>query len=338
MSSLKKSARKRVLTGIKPTGDLHLGNYAGAILPCINFSKDPQTEVLLFCADWHGLTDRSKMLEPGQSSLPLFATLLALGFHCEGNSLFLQSDFPEISEIAWYLGCASPVGLLERAHAYKDALASGKKPTCGLFNYPILMAADILTFDSEYVPVGKDQAQHLEYMSDMAKLFNNAVGKEVFKEAKPLIQDTPLLIGIDGEKKMSKSYDNHIPLFGDKKEIEKKIKAIKTDSKGLDEVKDPDTCAVFQILKSFGSEEAIKDMEAKLKQGKGYGYGHAKMDLIAEHNRFFGSKREAYEHYINHPEEVEALVKPGLARAKEYASEVRNRARAALGLLSLQKN
>lgn len=284
------------------------------------------------CADWHGLTDRAKMSEPGKYTASVLATFLALGYQLKDNVLFLQSDFREIQEVAWYLSCVSAVGLLERAHAYKDALASGKKPTGGLFYYPILMASDIVTFDAEVVPVGKDQAQHLEYASDMVKLFNNAVGQDVLKEPKPLIQETPLIIGVDGEKKMSKSYNNHIPIFGTKKEIEAKIKAIKTDSLGLDDVKNPETCFIFQILKSFGSPDAIEAMKEKLERGKGYGYGHAKMDLIAEHERVFGSHREAYDHYLNSPDEISRLMAPGYERAKRYASQVTERARQALGL------
>lgn len=327
-----KNAKTRVLTGIKPTGDLHIGNYAGAIKPCVEFSKNTGYEVLLMCVDWHGLTDRAKLDEPGKTTVSTLASFLALGFNVENNSMFLQSDFPEIQENSWYLSCATAVGMLERAHAYKDALASGKKPTAGLFYYPVLMASDIVTFDSDVVPVGKDQAQHLEYCSDMAKLFNNAVGKDVFKEPKPLIQDVPLIVGVDGEKKMSKSYNNHIPMYGAKKEIETKIKSIKTDSKGVDDTKDPDTCAIFQILKAFGNQDAIDDMREKLQKGRGYGYGHAKQDLIQEHERVFGATKEKYEHYVNHPKELVDLFAPGYARAKSYATTVIDRSRAALGL------
>lgn len=329
-----RSGVTRVLTGIKPTADLHVGNYFGAIKPCIEFSNRPDYEVVLMCVDWHALTDRSKILEAGQNSLPMMAAFLAFGFNTKGHSLILQSDFPEIQEIAWYLSCATTVGLLERAHAYKDAVASGKKPTNGLFYYPVLMAADILTFDSQIVPVGSDQSQHLEYASDMAKLFNNAVNKEVFDEPKPLVQELPLLIGTDGERKMSKSYDNYIPMFAPKKEVERRIKGIKTDSLGLDDPKKPETCAVYQILQSFGSAQAIADMKAKLEKGKGYGYGHAKMDLLAEHERVFGSRREPYEHYLNHPKEIWDQVAEGYGRARGYASTVRARAREALGLKS----
>lgn len=326
------SKRTRILTGVKPTADLHVGNYFGAIKPCIEYSRNKEYEVLLMCVDWHGLTDKAHLLEPGKNTLPILASFLAFGYEPEHNSLILQSDFPQIQETAWYLSCATAVGMLERAHAYKDALQNGKKPTAGLFYYPVLMASDIVTFDADIVPVGQDQAQHLEYTSDIVKLFNNAVGKDVYKEPKPLVQSTSLVIGTDGEKKMSKSYDNYVPLFGPKKEIEKRIKAIKTDSKGMDEVKDPETCPVFMILKAFGSDAAIQDMKEKLLKGKGYGYGHAKMDLIAEHERVFGAKREAYEHYVNSPKALWEKMEPGYARANQYANQMREKAREALGL------
>ena len=224
------------------------------------------------------------------------------------------------------------MGLLERAHAYKDAVASGKKPTAGLFYYPVLMTSDIVTFDSHVVPVGSDQAQHLEYASDIAKLFNNAVGSDVFDEPKPLIQDVPLLVGTDGDRKMSKSYDNYIPMFGPKKDIEKRIKGIKTDSAGLDDPKNPESCYIFQILKSFGSPQAVAHMKERLEKGTGYGYGHAKQELLAEHERVFGGRREAYEHYLNNPKEIWAKMEAGYGRAHGYANAVRARVRGALGL------
>ncbi|NBO39279.1 tryptophan--tRNA ligase [bacterium] len=326
------AGRVRVLTGAKPTADLHVGNYFGAIKPAVEASLDPAKEMILMCADWHGLTDRAKILEPGKHTAGLLASYLAMGFSLEKNMIILQSEIPEIPEIAWYLSCVSAIGLLERAHAYKDALQSGKEPTAGLFNYPILMAADIVTFDAQIVPVGKDQLQHLEYASDMVKLFNNAVGRPVLFEPKALVQETQLLIGIDGERKMSKSYGNHIPLFAAKKDIEKRIKEVKTDSKGLDDPKDPETCAVWQILKSFGSKDAIDYMEDRLRKGTGYGYGHAKKDLMDEHERVFGSKRELYEHYLNSPREMAQLLAPSNSQARHIAATVRQRVRDALGL------
>ena len=234
------------------------------------------------------------------------------------------------------MSCALAVGMLERAHAYKDAIQNGKVPTGGLFYYPVLMTADILAFDSQKVPVGKDQAQHLEYASDFCKLFNNAVQKDIFHEPKPLIQELALVPGIDGERKMSKSYDNYVPMFAPKKEVEKRIKAIKTDSLGVDDPKNPDTCLVFRLLKTFGSVESIEEMRGKLLKGKSYGYGHAKMELIAEHERVFGAKRELYEHFLNDRKDVWKKIESGYARADKYANAVKARAREALGLLSFR--
>jgi tryptophanyl-tRNA synthetase len=326
--------KKRFLTGVKPTGEVHLGNYFGSVKPCIELSKDPKNEVILMCVDWHGLTNKKEIAKPGQLTHPLISIYLALGFEISKNAIILQSDFRQIQENAWYLSCATSVGQLERSHAYKDAIANGKQPTAGLFFYPSLMSADIVTFDSQYVPVGKDQSQHLEYASDMVKLFNNLTATDVFIEPTPIIQDVPLLLGVDGDRKMSKSYNNTIPIFTTKKELEKKVKEIKTDSKTLDEPKNPDDCLIFQIFKTFASTEAINYMKDRLEKGIGYGYGHAKKDFVDEHERVFGSKRELYEYYCNHYSEVRELLQPGYENAKRYADSVTQRARNALGLRS----
>ena len=325
--------KTRILTGIKPTGQLHLGNYHGAIQPMVALSQDPQNEVLLMCPDWHGLTNRAGLLEPGERTPSVMASFLALGFQLKNNTIFLQSDFPQIQENAWYLSCTCAAGLLERSHAYKDALANGKDPTSGLLFYPVLMAADIVTFGAQLVPVGKDQMQHLEYASDMVKLFNNAVQKKVFLEPKGLVQDFPVLLGTDG-RKMSKSYQNTIPLFAPKKELEKAVKEIQTDSKGLDEPKNPETCLVYQLFQSFASKDAQKNMKERLERGVGYGYGHAKKDFIEEHERVFGSKRELYEHYVHQEDSIKTLLKEGMERARSYAVETTAKARQALGLKS----
>lgn len=330
------NGKKRFLTGIKPSGEVHIGNYFGAIKPCIDISNNKESEVILMCVDWHGLTNKSEIFLPGKLSHSLIAIYLALGFNVNENSIILQSDFPQIQENAWYLSCASAAGLLERSHAYKDAVANGKFATAGLLFYPSLMSADILTFDGQFVPVGKDQAQHLEYASDMAKLFNNLVGVNVFLEPQAIIQSEPALVGIDGERKMSKSYNNTIPIFMTKKELEKRVKEIKTDSKGLNEPKQPENCTIFQIFKSFASEEAIAYMKERLENGIGYGYGHAKKDFIEEHEKVFGIYRERYEYYCNNIVEVQRLLNSGYERAIFYAENVTKRARNALGLKSFR--
>ncbi len=325
--------RTRILTGMKPTGQVHLGNYLGAISPAVNMSHNPNNEVILLCPDWHGLTNKSEILMPGELTHSIIAVYLALGFNLKNNSIILQSDFPQIQENAWYLSCTCAAGLLERSHAYKDAIASGKEATAGLLFYPVLMASDIISFDTQIVPVGKDQAQHLEYASDMVKLFNNATKKTVFTEPKALIQDTPILLGTDG-RKMSKSYNNTIPLFGTKKELEKAVKEIKTDSKGLDDPKNPEDCLIYELFKSFASPEALSYMKNRLEKGVGYGYGHAKKDFLEEHEKVFGEKRKIYEHYLENIEEVKSLLRPGYERAQNYAHAVTLRARNALGLKS----
>jgi tryptophanyl-tRNA synthetase len=326
--------RKRFLTGVKPSGEVHIGNYFGAIKPCIDMSNMNQNEVILMCVDWHGLTNKSEIFLPGELSHSLISIYLALGFNIKENSIILQSDFQQIQENSWYLSCASAAGMLERSHAYKDAIINGKSPTAGLLFYPSLMSSDIVTFDSQFVPVGKDQAQHLEYASDMAKLFNNLVGVDVYLEPQAVIQETPTLMGIDGERKMSKSYHNTIPVFASKKELEKKVKEIKTDSKGLDDPKDPENCIIFQIFKSFASADSIAYMKEKLEKGTGYGYGHAKKDFIDEHEKVFGAFRERYDYYCNNILEVKKLLQPGYEKARTYADNVTNRAKEALGIKS----
>ncbi|MES2613940.1 MAG: tryptophan--tRNA ligase [Bdellovibrionota bacterium] len=325
--------RNRILTGMKPTGQVHLGNYLGAIRPAVEMSHNENNEVILLCPDWHGLTNKMDMLLPGSLTNSIIAVYLALGFNLKNNAIILQSDFPQIQENAWYLACACSAGLLERSHAYKDALASGKEATSGLLFYPVLMASDIMTFDAQTVPVGKDQLQHLEYASDMAKLFNNAVKKPVYLEPKPIIQNTPTLLGTDG-RKMSKSYNNAVPLFSTKKELEKAVREIKTDSKGLDDPKNPDECLVYELFKSFASQEAIAYMKERLEKGVGYGYGHAKKDFLGEHEKVFGAKKELFDHYLSSPNEIKNLLQDGYTRAISYANKVTARARNALGLKS----
>lgn len=326
--------RKRFLTGVKPSGEVHIGNYFGAINPCIELSNNPNNEVILMCVDWHGLTNKSEIFRPGELTQSLIATYLALGFNYKENSIILQSDFKQIQENSWYLSCATAAGMLERSHAYKDAIANGKSPTAGLLFYPSLMASDILTFDAQFVPVGKDQAQHLEYASDMAKFFNNLVDLEVYTEPQPIIQEIPTLLGIDGERKMSKSYNNTLPIFATKKELEKRVKEIKTDSKGLDDPKNPETCAIFQIFKSFASSEAIIYMHDRLEKGIGYGYGHAKKDFVDEHEKVFGTLRQKFEYFNSSEQEIRNCLKIGYEKAQYYADSVTKRAREALGLKS----
>lgn len=324
--------RKRFLTGMKPTGEFHLGNYYGAIGPAVALSQDPNNEVLLLCVDWHGLTNQSQMLVPGHLTHKIISVYLALGFNLARNAVILQSDFKEIHENAWYLGCASSSGLLERAHAYKDALANGKESSCGLLFYPLLMSSDIITFGAEIVPVGKDQLQHIEYASDMVRSFHHVVQQKVYVEPQPKLEDIPTLVGTDG-RKMSKSYHNVIPVFGTKAEIEKSVKEIKTDSKTLDEPKNPSECLIFQIFSSFASPEAIAYMKESLQKG-GYGYGHAKKDFLAEHQRVFTEKQKLFEYYYSNPAEVKRLLRDGYERTCEYAQTTTRRAREALGLVS----
>ena len=329
-----KLEKKRFLTGFKPTGHIHLGNYFGAIQPAIELSKKREHEVILMIANWHGLADRKNIFSPAKHTKETLATFIALGFELKDNSIIIQSDFNEILEIQWYLSSVATVGLLERAHAYKDAIQNGKVPSIALFNYPILMAADILTFGSEYVPIGKDQSQHLEYASDLAKGFNNLTNTKTFLEPKAIIQETPILIGTDGTRKMSKSYKNEIPIFTEEKELEKRIKEIKTDSKGLNDPKDPETCTIYNIFKTFASKSAMEHMYESLKRGQNYGYGHAKLDFISEHKRVFSEKRKKFQYYFE-SDDISSLLKEGYERAEDHARRTLEKARKALKIPSL---
>ena len=326
--------KKRFLTGFKPTGHIHLGNYFGAIKPAVELSHNSDYEVILMIANWHGLADRKNIFSPAKHTKETLATFLALGFDVKNNSIIVQSDFSEILEIQWYLSSVATVGLLERAHAYKDAIQNGKTPSIALFNYPILMAADILTFESEFVPIGKDQSQHLEYASDLAKSFNNQTQSKTFLEPKAIIQDTPILIGTDGTRKMSKSYKNEIPIFCDEKELEKRIKEIKTDSKGLDEPKDPESSTIYNIFKTFASPSAQEHMYESLKRGKNYGYGHAKRDFLSEHKSIFSEKRKVFEYYLE-SDDMSSLLKEGYEKAQEISQKTLKKARQALKIMDL---
>jgi tryptophanyl-tRNA synthetase len=284
---------QRILTGIQATGELHLGNYAGAILPILEFAKanPDEQEVFVFCADWHGLTNKDKFEKPGLYRNKVLACLLALGYPVDKHVLYTQSSIPEILEMVWYLSSSIHVGILERNVTYKDALQNNKLPTVALFNYPILMACDILAVKANMVPVGKDQSQHLELCADFAKSFNHMTQTECFPIPKAYLQDNPVLPGNDG-RKMSKSYGNTLELFADLKTVQKQIKAIKTDSKSREEPKDPSDCLVYQYMQALGNQESTAYMADKLRQGN-YGYGDAKADLWQAYNAVFTPEKYA---------------------------------------------
>ena len=266
----------RILSGIQPSGSLHIGNYCGMIRQMIDFQSKGQ--LFCFIANLHALTSVTdgKLLK--QYIDQAFIDFLALGIDPEKSVLWVQSDIPEINELAWYLSNVTPVGLLERSHSYKDKLAKGIPPNTGLFYYPVLMAADILAVQTNLVPVGKDQKQHVEITRDIAIRFNNAYG-DIFTIPEPHIPEQVAVVpGIDGQK-MSKSYNNYIEIFGEEKAIQKKVMSIKTDSTPVESPKNPDTCNVFALYKLFATKEQTEALAAKYRAG-GMGYGEAKKQLF----------------------------------------------------------
>ncbi|MCE0484943.1 MAG: tryptophan--tRNA ligase [Methylacidiphilales bacterium] len=318
---------KIILTGIQPSGTLHLGNYFGAMQPAIELQD--QGQAVYFIADYHALTSVTKADDLRRFTFDVAAGFLACGLDSHRTILFRQSDVPEVVELAWLLSVVTPMGLLERAHSYKDKIAQGAETSHGLFAYPVLMAADILLYNSDLVPVGKDQKQHLEITRDVAQKFNDRFGP-VFKLPEPLIREaTAILPGIDG-RKMSKSYGNTISLFGEEKEIKKPIMAIKTDSTPIEQPKQIEGTVLGQLMQAV-NPAAYKDFVA-LAATPGTGYGELKKKLLAEIETRFRPFQEKYRHYVSHPGEVEAILRDGAERARTIARPVLEKARHATGL------
>ena len=319
----------RILTGVQSTGTPHLGNLLGAILPAIEMSKDDSNESFLFIADLHSLTKIKNGDELRSNTLSTAATWLACGLDPEKVVFYRQSDVPEVTELSWYLMCYFPFSRLQLAHSFKDKADRLEDVNSGLFTYPMLMAADILLYDAEIVPVGKDQKQHLEFTQDVARRFNHEMGETFVLPDVSLQEDTMLIPGTDGEK-MSKSRDNFINIFLPDKKLRKKIMSIETDSKELEEPKDPDTCNAFALYKLLASEGQIEEMRKKYIAG-GYGYGHAKQEIFEVICERFKVEREKYNYLIENPQEVDDALKIGAERARLVASEVLSRVRFKVG-------
>ena len=319
----------RVLTGVQSTGRPHFGNILGAILPAIEMAGNPDNEAFLFIADMHSLTQIKDAKELHANTMATATAWLACGLDPEKTFFYRQSDVPETTELTWYLMCHFPFQRLNLAHSFKDKADRLQDVNAGLFTYPMLMAADILLYDAELVPVGKDQLQHLEFTRDVASRFNHKMG-EVFVVPKEWIQDDTMLIpGIDGEK-MSKSRNNFIDIFLPEKELKKQVMKIVTDTKGLDDEKDPDTCNIFQLYRLLASDEQQATMRENYKT-KGYGYGHAKTALLELILTRFEKERERYNYYEANPEEVDAILAKGAERARKIARETLNRVRKSVG-------
>ena len=293
----------RILTGVQSTGTPHLGNLLGAIMPAIKMANSPENDSFIFIADMHSLTQIKDAETLRNNTYSVAATWLACGIDIEKTVFYRQSDIPQASELSWYLSCFFPYQRLTLAHSFKDKADRLEDVNAGLFTYPMLMAADILLYDAEIVPVGKDQLQHLEITRDVASRFHAKMGETfVIPEAK--VEENILYVpGTDGSK-MSKSKDNTVNIFQTDKKLRKQIMGIQTDSTPLEEPKNPDTCNVFNIYKLLGSEAQTAELRQKYEAG-GFGYGHAKQALFELVKETFAEPREKYEYYINNLEEVE---------------------------------
>ena len=318
----------RILSGIQPSGKLHIGNYFGMMRPALRLQE--QGEAYLFIANYHALTTVADAAAMRQGAWDVALDFLACGLDPERTAFYRQSDLPEVHELAWLLSNVTPLGLLERCHSYKDKLAKGIAPNHGLLAYPVLMAADILIVQSNVVPVGKDQKQHVEVTRDIAIKFNNTFG-EVFTIPEPSIsEDVAVVPGLDGQK-MSKSYGNTIEIFGDVKAAKKRIMGIVTDSKTLEEAKDPETCNVFRLFKLFATAEQQAELAGRYRAG-GMGYGTAKKELAELFEAYFAPMRAKRAELAANPGYVEDVLQAGAAKARKLASETVKRARQAVGL------
>jgi tryptophanyl-tRNA synthetase len=318
----------RILSGIQPSGKLHIGNYFGMMRPALDLQE--QGDAYLFIADYHALTSVADAEAMRQGTRDVALDFLACGLDPERTAFYRQSDMPEVHELAWLLSNVTPLGLLERCHSYKDKLAKGIAPNHGLLAYPVLMAADILIVQSNVVPVGKDQKQHVEVTRDIAIKFNNTFG-ETFVIPEPQISESVAVVpGLDGQK-MSKSYGNTIEIFGDAKATRKRIMSIVTDSKTLEEPKDPDACNVFQLYKLFATPEQQADLAARYRAG-GLGYGTAKKELADLFEAHFAPLRAKREELAANSKYVEEVLRAGAEKARKLARVTLQKARRAVGL------
>jgi tryptophanyl-tRNA synthetase len=318
----------RILSGIQPSGVLHIGNYFGMMRPAI--ALQAEGEAFYFIADYHALTSVRDPEALRENARRVALDFLACGLDPERAALFRQSDVPQVTELAWILSTVAPMSLLERAHSYKDKLARGMPATVGLFNYPVLMAADILIYDSDIVPVGKDQKQHIEITRDLAVKMNETFG-QIFKLPEPRIQAaTEVIPGIDGQK-MSKSYGNNIDIFGDEKETRKRIMSIVTDSAPVEAPKDSSRSTIFQLYSLVASRNEIAEMRERFQKG-GAGYGDFKKQLFEKLWDYFAPMRKRREEILADTAYIDNVLARGAKRANEGANQVMQRVRAAVGL------
>ncbi len=321
--------RKTILSGIQPSGKLHIGNYFGAMRQHIQMQDEG--DAYYFLANYHSLTSVSDGEKLNQYTRDVVLDYLALGLDPEKCTFFAQSDVPQTTELAWILGCLTPVSLMEKGVSYKDKVAHGLNPNIGLFTYPILQAADILIYHSDLVPVGEDQKQNIEICRDLAGKLNRAYDKELLMIPKEyIVKSVATVPGTDG-RKMSKSYQNTIDIFDEGKSLKKRVMSILTDSAQLDDPKDPDTCNVFTLIKLFANKKLTDEIADKYRKG-GYGYGAAKKELLGLINSYFEDARQRRKELSNDKDYVNDVLKEGGMKARERAESVMEPIRSATGL------
>lgn len=319
----------RILTGVQSTGTPHLGNLLGAIIPAIEMANKPENDSFLFIADMHSLTQIKDGDLLRENTYSTAATWLAFGLNTDRVVFYRQSDVPQTAELSWYLSCFFPYQRLTLAHSFKDKADRLEDVNAGLFTYPMLMAADILLYDAEFVPVGKDQLQHIEITRDVAARFNNQMGETFVLPESQIEEGTMYVLGTDGQK-MSKSRNNFINIFLPEKQLRKQVMSILTDSKELEDPKDPETCHIFAIYRLLASEEELEAMRKNYLAG-GYGYGHAKQALYDLILTKYAQQRERYNYLMENKSEIDQALKTGAERARKVAQGVIDRVRAKVG-------
>jgi len=322
---------KRVLSGLQPSGQLHIGNYAGAIQQFLRMQRDH--EMYIFVASYHALTSSKSASDLRLATRQVAVDYLAFGLDPSHCHLYRQQDVPEVTELAWLLACVCPTSLMEKGVAFKDKVANGLAANIGLYTYPILQAADILSVDPDLVPVGRDQVQNIEIARDLAAKFNRHVDAEIFRLPEYRVrEDAAMVPGVDG-KKMSKSYGNTIDPFMEEKALRKRIMGITTDSKGVDDAKEPETCTIYQIYAALaGTQDHRTQMLADRYRSPGMGYGHAKQELFELIMDIFGPARAKRAELMAHPTLVDDVLRAGAKAAREKAQVVTAKAREACGL------
>ena len=320
--------KKRILSGIQPSGQLHIGNYFGMVERMVSLQKE--SELFCFIANYHSLTSMSESKKLEKNTFEAFVDLLALGIETEDSTFWIQSHVPEVTELSWILSNFTSVGLMQRSTSYKDKIANGLKPNMGLFSYPVLMASDILLYQSNIVPVGKDQKQHLEMTKDIALKFNNFYGDTFVIPEAEIDKNKNLIIGIDGQK-MSKSYGNTIPIFGEESQIKDQIMNITTDSAGLNDLKDTDT-PLFQIFSMFLNDDELKILDDRYNT-PGLKYMEVKNELFEKIIDYFSEQRKKRNELMNNPDDVVDLMKLGEEKARDIASKTLLKVKIAAGLI-----